>query len=399
MNNDEYTSPALGPTHPPESPEPAASASARIPSSNSNTQIPLRRPRILNRRTRSFSVDGRSSRSLRADEPGTGSRSRSFRGQGRKKSTKKPSPALVKKLQFITNILANLDSLVYVQLATLYYMECSLFLLLPRMAAHYTYLTPQPDNLNISTAAPANLLGIIIPNTLAMIWHLLVALPAAPETTRGYFHGGIIIDFIGQKPPATRLVLLALDLFILILQLIMLAVHLDRDNLRTQIDPKRISPLMLLNLITVARALDQAERGVLPTDSLVAGSSVEERPQTASAPSSPGDLVSEDGSDLLSRTTSETTMQPDQLDELFSGTAVVGEYNLVSTFKKYAAAVKIPKIFLPSSYSSPGAPDQQSLAPGNYAATLRELGLNGFARLLRARRTVQQTEARAQDTP
>ncbi|KAL2889409.1 DSC E3 ubiquitin ligase complex subunit 4 [Ceratocystis lukuohia] len=424
MNNDQHITPALGPTHTPGSPESASSLPARPLSSNatsntaSNTAVPLRRPRVLNRRTRSFSLDGATTPSSRADEPGVGSRSRSFRSQGRKRPSKKPSPALTKKLQFVTNILGSLDSLVYVQLATLYYMDflalgacanppfscgarCSLFLFLPRVVAHYTYLTPQPENLNISTAAPANLLGILIPNTLAMAWHLLVALPVASEATRGYMHGGIIIDLIGQKPPITRLVLLALDLFIMILQLIMLAVHLDRDNLRTQIDPKRISPLMLLNLISVARALDQAERGMLPSEPLVPSSSTSEgQQQVASAPSSPGDAASEDGSSLLSRNTADAiTSHPDRLDELSSGIAVVGEYNLVGTFRKYAAAVRIPKIFLPSSYSSSASREQQNLAPGNYAATLRELGLGGFARLLRARRTAEQTRTPAEATP
>ncbi|PHH53223.1 DSC E3 ubiquitin ligase complex subunit 4 [Ceratocystis fimbriata CBS 114723] len=407
MNNDQHITPALGPTHTPGSPESASSLPARPLSSNAtsntafNTAVPLRRPRVLNRRTRSFSLDGATTPSSRADEPGVGSRSRSFRSQGRKRPSKKPSPALTKKLQFVTNILGSLDSLVYVQLATLYYMECSLFLFLPRVVAHYTYLTPQPENLNISTAAPANLLGILIPNTLAMAWHLLVALPVASEATRGYMHGGIIIDLIGQKPPITRLVLLALDLFIMILQLIMLAVHLDRDNLRTQIDPKRISPLMLLNLISVARALDQAERGMLPSEPLVPSSSTSEgQQQVASAPSSPGDAASEDGSSLLSRNTADAiTSHPDRLDELSSGIAVVGEYNLVGTFRKYAAAVRIPKIFLPSSYSSSASREQQNLAPGNYAATLRELGLGGFARLLRARRTAEQTRTPAEATP
>lgn len=49
---------------------------------------------------------------------------------------------------------------------------------------------------------------------------------------RGYLHGGVIIDFIGQKAPTSRTSLLLLDGLILVLQSVMCAVWLEMDQLR-----------------------------------------------------------------------------------------------------------------------------------------------------------------------
>lgn len=210
-------------------------------------------------------------------------------------------------------------------------------------------------------------------------------------------HGGIIVDFIGQMPPTSRLIPMSIDVFILLLQLVMLAVHLDRDNLRTQIDPKRISPLMLINLISVARVLDQAERGALPPRQPSGdGSSPEQQPlMDGETPPPLSSLreedLSEETRESLMRATAGVPTQRSALDKLWSGTAVVGDYNLVGTFKKYASAVTIPRILRRGS-SRDGASGDRPVGPGNYTAALRDLGIGGFARLLRARRTTQQTE-------
>jgi hypothetical protein len=70
-------------------------------------------------------------------------------------------------------------------------------------------------------------------NLLCFLLHLLYARPEAGEATRGYLHGGMIIDFVGQKGPISKLRLLALDLVILVLQLVMLSVHIKRQTLKS----------------------------------------------------------------------------------------------------------------------------------------------------------------------
>lgn len=52
-------------------------------------------------------------------------------------------------------------------------------------------------------------------------------------------HGGVVVDFIGQKPPSSRLTLLALDMAILVLQCLMLSVHSERERHRSIMRPQR----------------------------------------------------------------------------------------------------------------------------------------------------------------
>ena len=66
-----------------------------------------------------------------------------------------------------------------------------------------------------------------------------MTLPKGTEASRGFLHGGIVIDFIGQTPPRSRLILLAFDAFILAIQSLMLAVHSQREALRGAVKPNR----------------------------------------------------------------------------------------------------------------------------------------------------------------
>lgn len=70
-----------------------------------------------------------------------------------------------------------------------------------------------------------------------MICHALLSLPQAGEATRGYLHGGAIIDFVGQRPPTSIKALLYFDVMILVLQCITLAVHLDKERIRRALVP------------------------------------------------------------------------------------------------------------------------------------------------------------------
>lgn len=65
--------------------------------------------------------------------------------------------------------------------------------------------------------------------------HMLSPAPSAGEDTRGYLHGGLMIDFIGQQGPTSKWKLGGLDLCILVLQLIMVSAHVKRRDLKTQL--------------------------------------------------------------------------------------------------------------------------------------------------------------------
>ncbi len=65
--------------------------------------------------------------------------------------------------------------------------------------------------------------------------HVLYPAPVAGEDTRGYLHGGLMIDFIGQQGPTSKWKLGGLDLCVLVLQMIMVSTHVKRRDLRKQL--------------------------------------------------------------------------------------------------------------------------------------------------------------------
>jgi len=55
--------------------------------------------------------------------------------------------------------------------------------------------------------------AIFGPNIICMFLHIFTARSEAGEAMRGYLHGGVIIDLIGQKGPTSKLHLVILDIF------------------------------------------------------------------------------------------------------------------------------------------------------------------------------------------
>lgn len=86
----------------------------------------------------------------------------------------------------------------------------------------------------------SHVVSIFLPNIICILLHIFTSLPEATEESRGYLHGGVIVDFIGQKAPTSRLPLLFLDMAVLALQCLMLAVHSERERLRSVVRPFRL---------------------------------------------------------------------------------------------------------------------------------------------------------------
>jgi hypothetical protein len=81
--------------------------------------------------------------------------------------------------------------------------------------------------------------GILGTNVLCMILHAYFARPEAGEATRGYLHGGLLLDFVGQKGPSSKLHLVLLDTLIVLLQLTALAATIKRKTLAKAIKRDR----------------------------------------------------------------------------------------------------------------------------------------------------------------
>jgi hypothetical protein len=112
--------------------------------------------------------------------------------------------------------------------------SCSFFWFAARAVVHVTLLTPLPDmQLARPNDEPRPFLPMILaPFAVNFLLHALSRAPSAGEETRGYLHGGLMIDFIGQQGPTSKWKLAALDLCILVLQLVMVAVHAKKRDVK-----------------------------------------------------------------------------------------------------------------------------------------------------------------------
>lgn len=96
------------------------------------------------------------------------------------------------------------------------------------------FLTPKPSFIPEPPQNRPYVGAIVGSNLLCFILHLCYDRPAASEATRGYLHGGLAMDFIGQKGPTSKLHLVMLDILILALQLVALGAHITRLKVKKQ---------------------------------------------------------------------------------------------------------------------------------------------------------------------
>jgi hypothetical protein len=166
-----------------------------------------------------------------------------------------------------------------------------------------------------------------------MFLHLVTSLPTAGETTRGFMHGGIIIDFIGQKAPTSRLSLLLIDTVILAIQCLMLAVHQEREGLRKLVYPATRSVAVPGggNILGVAAGQDHdaEERGVL-RDATGTAASTEETDEIEMR------TLTDDGQEgtrLLEGSSIRRAAHVDLTGLLRSGNAVLADFHVVHTIR------------------------------------------------------------------
>ncbi|KAL2178517.1 uncharacterized protein P884DRAFT_220768 [Thermothelomyces heterothallicus CBS 202.75] len=286
---------------------------------------------------------------------------------------KKTREGLVKKLELVRHLQKSLDMIVVVYICTLYYMECSFFRFILRLVPHYSSLSPKDGPL-LPLEQP-NIYGIFVPSVLCILVHMFFGLPEAGEATRGYLHGGVIIDFIGQKPPTSRLAFLFLDLIILGAQCLMLAVHRELEGLKKAVTPglRTTSPdLGQPDQITVAPATtvqdhDAEERGVLREESLLGyGGGIELQPLSGSSSRQRDGSAVED--ERMGNTFSSAVDSADMLDVIRSGNAVLGNFHVIHAVRTVGNGAHAAAAY--------------SLSTLGYGATLAALAAERRSRLI-----------------
>jgi len=160
---------------------------------------------------------------------------------------------------------------------------------------------------------------------------------------RGYLHGGIIIDLIGQKGPTSKIHLVLLDLLVLVLQCFMLAVHLERERLAAALaaflKPRTNAGLPRAGAMA-SQNHDSEERGVM-RDGVTDNGDIELQPMSSriDGPSTRsnggGTTEDEEHARLIGGSSHHDESQEDDnpLDLFWSGTAVVADFHVVDTLR------------------------------------------------------------------
>lgn len=114
------------------------------------------------------------------------------------------------------------------------YSSISLLGLLIRAVFHYILLTPKPPLpppfQPFPPSPPPSFPLISLTNLIPFLIHAFTRSPSASEVARGYLHGGILIDFVGQAP-VSKLRLVVLDFLVFGLQVVMMTLVLERRQL------------------------------------------------------------------------------------------------------------------------------------------------------------------------
>ena len=221
---------------------------------------------------------------------------------------------------------------------TLY--RCSLFRFLIRAATHALFVSPKDETFPfLMLINRMHILLIAIPNMYCILVHILTQVPAGHEYHRGYQHGGMIIDFVGQKPPQYKLYYILADFFVLALQFLMLSIHDEREKLRLKLGLFKpfVPPAQEQPRGRTLEELDREERGEGALDET---DDIELRPLTGTSADDDASTSRDDGTERQeeeggsSRRSSEDGPSASHLaDVLASGNAVIGEYHIMHSIR------------------------------------------------------------------
>ena len=189
-----------------------------------------------------------------------------------------------------------------------------------------------------------------------MIIHNFFAQPEADETTRGYLHGGILIDFIGQKAPVPLTRLFFLDLLVMFLNFVMLGLIVERVKVAESRDTTTAATTTTATATTTqAQDHDHEERGLLNRETVSGAQSTNDDNETREQASQPPSEEELERNRLLADPEENGgghTNHQHALDEYSSGEAVIvrmGLFDVIRDQWRYRPSpVRRPNSFAPS---------------------------------------------------
>lgn len=244
-----------------------------------------------------------------------------------------------KRGQLLDDLLHNLDILIYAELSAIYYLDNSFFRLFVRGLLQFVLLSPKPKNIPVPGIEQQPVVSALLSiNAICVFLHLWLRAPSAGEPTRGYLHGGLAIDFIGQLGPSSKVLMVLLDLLVVGLQMGMLSVVATRrrlDDKGTVVTPPA-QPAQGQDVDSeergVRRSAELEQQGDIEMQSLNPADRSFNDPPDAAEDEEP----SNDRDHLLALPRSDAHI----FDAFHSGQIVLGDFNVVRSAREQMAAYK-----------------------------------------------------------
>jgi hypothetical protein len=223
--------------------------------------------------------------------------------------------------------------------------SCSFFRLFIRVINQMMFLTPKPAFIPPSPLHRPYIGAIFGPNIICILLHIFTARSEAGEAMRGYLHGGVIVDLIGQKGPSSKVHLVLLDLLVLGLQCFMLAVHVERERLSaiqsSMLSSSPPTDTQPRAVVVSAQDHDAEERGVM-RDGFTTNGDIELQnlaPRDDGPSATTNEEVDEERNEERERLLAEPLPRQEKdddypLDIFWSGTAVVADFHVLHNLKR-----------------------------------------------------------------
>ena len=130
------------------------------------------------------------------------------------------------KKDYLHLLIQSLDTLIFFEIGILYCCDNITFLLAVRAISQVLYIQPKPPPLQQLTP---QLAPTIVSNLVCLIVHIFHDRPeASARSARGWIHGGLLVDFVGELGPISKWRLFTYDILIAALQILMLIVGHER---------------------------------------------------------------------------------------------------------------------------------------------------------------------------
>lgn len=217
--------------------------------------------------------------------------------------------------------------------------SCSFFRFMLRALVQFVLLTPKPPTFVQPPDQQPFVSGVLGANLVCIALHLWLNPVMGTEATRGYLHGGLAMDFIGQKGPASRFVLVLFDLLVMALQFVNLTAHITRKRLKdgTPATTPQAAPAP-----SEGQDLDSEERGVRHSTELEQQNDIEMQTLNPSGRSGNDDTTSdvrEEDDDATNERASLLASDPPRsdihiFDSFHSGQIVLADLNIWKTIKE-----------------------------------------------------------------